>query len=195
MQIRLSDAERRATFDVLVSVAWADGALHRQELGVLEGARRLLGLGPSEMGGAVLAAPRTTLPESLAWMQPHARWFLYAAAAWMTLADGSCSPWEERTLVAIGGAALVPSAQARGLSMAARRVRLLATRGARARFEEELATLGRFVAEVQAPGPVCRSGGPDTIRSERERGVVVLEDGGAALSPLQPPSLCEGGAR
>jgi hypothetical protein len=92
--------ERRRIFDVIASLAWADGRLTADELAAARGAAIALDLlGPADGAVGVLARGPTPLRQiPVERLGPIARHLAFAGAAWVAWLDGSPTPAERSAL-------------------------------------------------------------------------------------------------
>ncbi len=105
---------RRAIFEALCAMAWADARLEREEIQAIQAAGRVLAL-PDDVLDALDAGPPTVAQIASARLSPSDRDLVYLCAAWLSSVDGREDAGEEGLLSALGAALGLDPVRATGL--------------------------------------------------------------------------------
>ncbi len=115
----IGPSARRAIFEALVAMAWADSRLEREEVLAVQAAGRVLEL-PDDVLDALDAGPPEVAHIAHEDLGEGDRELVYLCAAWMSFVDGHEDSGESSLLAELGRALGVDAARAKALTDDAR---------------------------------------------------------------------------
>ena len=110
----LDPATRRAIFEALLAMAWADARLEREEILAIQAAGRVLAL-PDDVLDALDAGPPPVARIAAAGIDARSRELVYLCAAWLASVDGREDVSEAGLLSELRGALGIAPARAQAL--------------------------------------------------------------------------------
>lgn len=138
MSAALGQPARRAIFEALVAMAWADAKIEREEVLAVQAAGRVLEI-PEDVLDALDAGPPSVGAIAVADLNATERKLVYLCAAWLACVDAREDADEETLLGELCAALELDAAEAMDIRDEARRLR--ATAPATMRWHEELRSL------------------------------------------------------
>jgi hypothetical protein len=129
---------RRAIFEAMVALAWADTRIEREEILAVQAAGRLLALADDALD-ALDAGPPDLSAMHCDGLDEHERRLVYLCAAWLACVDAREEPSEDETLEELRSVLGMSMSEATELRDDARVLRSRAP--ASLRWHEELASL------------------------------------------------------
>jgi len=139
-ELPIGTSARRAIFEAMVAMAWADARIEREEILAVQAAGRVLEL-PDDVLDALDAGPPSLAGIDAASLDPRSRRLVYLCAAWLASVDAREDAGEETLLDQLERALELRASEATALRDEARLLR--ATAPATMRWHEELGALIR----------------------------------------------------
>ncbi|MCB9596551.1 MAG: TerB family tellurite resistance protein [Sandaracinaceae bacterium] len=111
---QLGGAARRAIFEALVAMAWADARLEREEILAIQAAGRVLSLPDDALDALDEGAPPVSQIANAS-LDARERELVYLCAAWLASVDGRDDPGEDGLLSELRAALGIDPARATSL--------------------------------------------------------------------------------